>query len=60
MAKTTRVNFDIDEDIHFQAKEIALKRKKTIKELYTKWILDGIEKETNQTRFDENAELKQS
>ena len=52
MANTIRINFELDKDIHLQAKEIALKNEKTIKELYTQWIVDGIEKETNQTKID--------
>ena len=51
MSNTIRINFELDKDIHLQAKELALKKETTIKDLYTKWIVDGIEKETNQTRL---------
>ena len=43
------VNFKLDKSIHYRAKELALKKEMTIKELYTKWIIDGLEKETKQT-----------
>ena len=50
-----RVNFDLDKSIHARAKELALKKDTTIKELYTKWINDGLERETSQTTlYDEN------
>ena len=40
MAKK-KISFNIEEDIHFKATEI-----------YTKWIKEGLEKETNQTRLE--------
>ena len=48
-----RINFNIDKSIHHRAKEYALKKDKTIKELYTKWISEGLERETNQTSLDD-------
>lgn len=43
------VNFQLDKSIHKRAKEHALRKELTIKELYTKWIIDGLERETHQT-----------
>ena len=43
------VNFQLDKSIHTRAKAHALKKESTIKELYTKWIIDGLERETSQT-----------
>ena len=51
MAKI-RVSFDIEEDIKLQVKQLALDKKTTATKLYTKWIVEGIEKETEQTRLD--------
>ena len=52
-----RVNFDIEKSIHTRAKAHALEKEKTIKELYTKWIVEGLERETGQTSlYDENKE----
>lgn len=49
-----RVNFDLDKSIHKRAKEYALRKDTTIKELYSKWIKDGLERETGQaTLYDE-------
>ena len=39
------VNFKLDKSIHFEAKTLALKKETTIKELYTKWIMEGLERE---------------
>lgn len=47
-----RVNFNLDEDVHLQVKQLALDKKTTATALYTKWILEAIEKETGQKRFD--------
>ena len=44
-----RINFDLDKSIHTRAKEYALKKDETIKALYTKWIVEGLERETSQT-----------
>ena len=50
-----RVNFDIEKSIHTRAKAHALKKETTIKKLYTKWIVEGLERETGQTSlYDEN------
>ncbi len=45
----TKVNFMLDKAIHQRAKELAVKNNKTIKELYTQWISEGLERETGQT-----------
>jgi len=47
-----RVNFNLDEDVYLQVKQLALDKKTTATALYTKWIMEAIEKETGQTRFD--------
>ena len=44
-----RVNFEIDKSIHQRAKELAVKKEKTIREVYTQWIVEGLERETGQT-----------
>ena len=49
------VNFQLDKSIHTRAKAYALEKDKTIKEVYTKWIIEGLERETGQTTlYDEN------
>ena len=53
MENTIRVNFNLDEDIHFQVKQLALNKHTTATELYRKWISDGMKKETEQTTLDE-------
>ena len=47
--ESVRINFELDKSIHRRAKEHALKKDKTIKALYTKWIVEGLERETSQT-----------
>ena len=47
-----KVSFNLDEDIHFRVKEIALKNRTTVTEIYTKYIMEGIERETKQSRLD--------
>lgn len=51
MAKK-RVVFNLDEDIKQRVKQLALDKNTTATALYTKWIVDALEKETNQTRLD--------
>ena len=51
MAKT-RVNFNIDEDLHFQLKQLALDKRTTVTDLLTSWIIEAIEKETNQAKLE--------
>lgn len=51
MAKK-QVSFNLEESIHFEAKKLALDKGKTVTELYTKWITDGLKKETSQTSLD--------
>lgn len=47
-----RVSFDIEEDIKLQVKQLALDKKTTATELYTKFIVDGLKRETEQARLD--------
>jgi len=54
------VNFQLDKSIHARAKEYALKKDKTIKEIYTKWIVEGLERETSQTSLYVENEDKDS
>ena len=51
MAKK-QVSFNLEESIHLEAKKLALDKGKTVTELYTKWITDGLQKETSQTSLD--------
>ena len=51
MAKK-QVSFNLEESIHFEAKKLALDKGKTVTELYTKWITDGLKKETSQTSLE--------
>lgn len=51
MAKK-QVCFNIEESIIKQVKQMALDNDTTATELYTKWIKNGIEKETSQTKLD--------
>ena len=46
MENRIRVNFNLDKDVHFQVRKMALEKRTTATELYTKWTLDGIKKET--------------
>lgn len=43
------VNFKLDKSIHQEAKSLAIKKDMTIRELYTKWIVEGLERENNQS-----------
>lgn len=47
-----KVSFNLDEDLHFKAKELALKQRTTVTEIYTKWIKEGLKKETEQWTLD--------
>lgn len=47
-----RVNFNLEENVHHQLKQIALDNKTTVTDLLTKWIVEAIEKETNQTTLE--------
>ena len=49
---TKRVNFDLEEDLHFQLKQLALDKRTTVKDLLTSWIIEAIEKETNQAKLE--------
>lgn len=44
MGEKTRVNFNLDEDIHRRVKQVALDNGTTATKLYTKWTLEGLEK----------------
>lgn len=50
MAKV-RVDFNLDEDIKKRVKDLAYHRDTTATELYTKWIMEGLKRETSQTRL---------
>lgn len=54
MAKVNKVkiNFNIDESIHYQVKRLALDKKTTATALYTEWIKKGLEDETGQQKLD--------
>ena len=47
-----RVVFNLDEDVKQRVKQLALDKKTTATALYTKWIMEALEKETNQTRLE--------
>lgn len=47
-----KISFNIEEDIHFKVRELALKNRTTATEIYSKWIKEGLKKETNQTRLE--------
>ena len=51
MAKT-KVNFNLDEDLYFELKQLALNERTTVTALLTKWIVEAVEKETNQSKLD--------
>ena len=40
-----RLSIDIDEDIKYEVKELAAKKRVTATELYTEWIIAGLNKE---------------
>ena len=50
MAKV-RVDFNLDEDIKKRVKDLAYQKDTTATELYTKWIMQGLERETSQTKL---------
>lgn len=50
MGEKKRVNFNLDEDIHIRVKHLALDKKTTATELFTKWILKGLEKEEKEQK----------
>lgn len=54
------VNFKLDKSIHNEAKALAIKKDMTIRELYTKWIMEGLRRDKNQTSLDEVNDQKQS
>lgn len=41
MAKK-QVSFNLEETLHLKAKQLALDKGKTVTDLYTKWIKDGL------------------
>ena len=47
-----KISFNLDEDVHFKVKEIALKNRTTATEIYTNWIMEGLKKETEQSTLD--------
>lgn len=48
-----KVSITIDEDIHIKMKEIALKRKMNVSDLYEEIARDSILKLSNQTTLDD-------
>lgn len=54
MSDKIKISFNIDKDTRKQVKQIALDKETTATELYNKWILEGIKRETKQARLDEN------
>lgn len=46
------VSFKLDKSIKKQVQLIAIEKETTATELYTKWILAGIKKETNQSTLE--------
>lgn len=54
MTKTdkTKVNFNLDTDVYYQVKRLALDKRTTVTDLFTKWITEALEKETNQTKLE--------
>jgi len=50
--KKKKISFNIDEDLHYEIKELSFKKRMTLTELYTKYIKEGLEREKGQKRFD--------
>lgn len=47
-----RLTFNIEKDIKQRIKQLALDRETTTTDLCVKWISEGLEKETGQTKLD--------
>lgn len=40
-----RVNFNIDKDLHYKVKKLALELDTTATKLYVQWTIEGLERE---------------
>jgi len=45
MANVKKASFNLDEEIYYQIKQIALDERITMTKLLTKWTMEGLEKE---------------
>ena len=45
MKRKHRVNFNIDKDLHYKVKKLALEKDTTATNLYIKWTIEGLERE---------------
>ena len=50
--KKARVDFLLDESVKKRIKDLENENDTTATALYTKWIMQGLERETNQTQLD--------
>lgn len=50
--KKARVDFLLDKGVKQQIKDLAYKQDTTATALYTKWIMEGLQRELEQTRLD--------
>ncbi len=44
MSEKQKVSFEMDKEIHFRAKQIALDNRTSVTKLYNEWIKKGVEK----------------
>ena len=49
--KKARVDFLLDESVKKQIKDLAYEKDTTATALYTKWIMEGLQREIEQTRL---------
>ena len=49
--KKARVDFLLDKGVKKQIKDLAYEKDTTATALYTKWIMEGLQRETEQTRL---------
>lgn len=45
MKNKHRVNFNIDKDLHYKVKKLALEKDTTATSLYIKWTIEGLKRE---------------
>lgn len=45
MANVKKASFNLDEEVYYQIKQIALDKRITMTKLLTKWTMEGLEKE---------------
>ena len=50
--KKARVDFLLDESVKKQIKDLAYEKDTTATALYTKWIMEGLQREIEQPRLD--------